>query len=256
MKYLGETFDIHGGGADLIFPHHENEIAQSEAATHSPFVHTWLHNGFVTIDKEKMSKSLRNYVSLADVLRDYPAAVVRYLVASGHYRSQIDFSPDVLTDAQGAWSRLASFARNARAALGDAPAEPPGPASLPWREKFLAAMSDDFNTPEALGAVFDLVSAGNAMIPKVDRGDDSSELAETLATFRELTGVLGMDPIGQWPERSTLNISPLVEDLLTQREEARKAKDFARADRIRDLLKQSGIAVEDRAGGPRWYLVD
>jgi cysteinyl-tRNA synthetase len=255
-KYLGDTFDIHGGGADLIFPHHENEIAQSEAATGKPFVCTWLHNGFVTIDKEKMSKSLRNYVSLADVLVDYPAPVVRYLVASGQYRSQIDFSPDVLTDAQGAWSRLASFARNARAALGSVAADPPGPPESPWREKFLAAMSDDFNTPEALGALFDLVSAGNAMISKVDGGGDPAELAATLATFRELSAVLGMDPIGQWPDRSTVNIAPLVDYLLEQREEARKAKDFARADGIRDLLKQAGVVVEDRPGAARWYLAD
>jgi cysteinyl-tRNA synthetase len=252
MKYLGETFDIHGGGQDLIFPHHENEIAQSEAATAKPFVRVWLHNGFVTIDEEKMSKSLKNYVSLADVLRDYEPPVVRTLVASGHYRSQIDFSPEVLDDARAAWSRIASFARNAAAALREAPAD--ASQESPWREKFFAAMSDDFNTPEALAVIFDLLSTGNGLVKRVDSGGDPSELAAALATFRELTGVLGLDPIGQWPGPDTTTVAPLAEHLLAEREAARAAKDFARADQIRELLSTSGIVVEDTPRGPRWYL--
>ncbi len=252
MKYLGQTFDIHGGGMDLIFPHHENEIAQAEAATGADFVHVWLHNGFVTLDKEKMSKSLKHYVSAADVLRDYPAPVVRYFVVAGHYRSQIDFSVESLEDARGAWGRFTGFARNARSVLGTDPLPAPPPDSS-WRQEFLAAMSDDFATSEALAVLFDMIAEGNALVEKAERGGAGDELAALLATFSECAGVLGLDPVEQWPSAEGTNVAPLVEHLLADREQARAAKDYAKADRIRDLLGEAGIAVEDRAGGARWY---
>ena len=255
-KYLGPTFDIHGGGQDLIFPHHENEIAQSEAATGVPFARVWLHNGFVTIDHEKMAKSLKNFVTVRDVLTDYPAPAVRTLLAGAQYRSPIDFSPHALDDGRATWDRLATFGRNAASALAGRDAEDTAPAE-PWRSKFTAAIEDDFNTPEALAVLFDLVSSGNALLEKIDRGDAAAagELATLHHEFESLAEVLGVSPGRDWPQaRGSAALGPLVEYLLHLREEARKAKDFARADEIRDRLAAAGVTVEDRPGGPRWYV--
>jgi cysteinyl-tRNA synthetase len=257
MKYLGETFDAHGGGLDLIFPHHENEIAQSESATGKPFAHAWLHNGFVTIGGEKMAKSLKNFVLVRELLEQHPAPVVRTLLVSAQYRSPLDFTSDALRDARAAWGRLATFARNARAVLEGA-ADGSTPAQ-PWRDKFFAAMEDDFNTPEALAALFDLVSAGNPLIEGAEggAGDVVPELSSMLHTFRECASILGLDPIGQWPEsRGAASLTPLVEYLLELREEARRAKDFSRADEIRSRLSAAGVVVEDRPGGPRWHAAE
>ena len=258
-KYLGDTFDVHGGGQDLIFPHHENEIAQSEASSGRPFARVWLHNGFVTIDHEKMAKSLKNFVTVSDVLAQYPAPVVRTLLAGAQYRSPIDFSPQALEAGRGSWERLATFSRNAGAALGDAPPQPDQAAAEPWREKFTAAMQDDFNTPEALAVLFDLVSTANPLIERVERGDAAAaaELSSLADAFETLAGVLGLSPARDWPERASRAgeaIGPLVEYLLELREEARRAKDFAKADAIRERLGASGIVVEDRPGRARWRL--
>jgi len=253
MKYLGESFDIHGGGQDLIFPHHENECAQSEAITGKPLARYWLHNGFVIINEEKMSKSLKNYVTVEDMLVDYPPPVVRTAIVSAHYRSQLDLSPDVLGDARAVWDRFAAFARNATWALGtDTPDAAPDPR---WREPFISAMEDDFNTPAAFATLHELLSAGNTLIEK----DASSPLlASAFSTFRDLTGILGLDPIGDWPGSGLQErIAPLIEFLLDLREEARAAKDFARADSIREVLKKAGIVSEDQpTGHARWYLAD
>ena len=258
MKYLGVTFDVHGGGQDLIFPHHENEIAQSEAATGAPFARVWLHNGFVTIEAEKMAKSLKNFVTVADVLADYPAPAVRTLLAGAHYRSPIDFSPHALDDGRATWDRLAAFSRNAAAALGSSPPGPEPSAIEPWREKFTAAISDDFNTPEALAVLFDLVSTANPLIERVERGDAGAtpELSSIAHGFEELGEVLGLSPTRDWPgaSRGGEALGPLVEYLIELREEARAAKDFDRADAIRDRLTSAGIVVEDRPGGARWRL--
>ena len=262
MKYLGATLDIHGGGQDLIFPHHENEIAQSEAATGAPFSKVWLHNGFVTIDDEKMAKSLKNFVTVADVLHDYPAPAVRTLLAGAQYRSPIDFSPDGLNNAAAAWDRIGTFGRNATAALtgdhDDTHDSVDAAAAEPWRAKFTAAIEDDFNTPEALAVLFDLISTANPLIERVERGDGASiqELAALWATFDQLSTVLGVSPSRDWPQtaRATADIAPLVEYLLELREEARASKDFARADAIRAKLASAGIVIEDRPGGARWHL--
>jgi cysteinyl-tRNA synthetase len=260
MKYLGETFDIHGGGQDLIFPHHENERAQSEAATRAPFVRVWLHNGFVTINEEKMSKSLKNFISLDDILAEYPAPAVRMLLVSAHYRSPIDFSPQGLDEAVAMWQRLATFALNARDALAAA-----APLGEKWssteivdfRDAFIGAMEDDFNTPAAVASLFELVTAGNALVERVETAvDDRSaqELAAHLAMFSELSAILGLDPLSQWPaEQGGADIvAPLVEFLLELREKARTARDFEASDAIRKRLAEAGITVEDRSGGPRW----
>ncbi|MGZ4138622.1 MAG: cysteine--tRNA ligase [Actinomycetota bacterium] len=245
MRYLGETFDIHGGGQDLTFPHHENECAQSEAVTGKPLARYWLHNGFVTINQEKMSKSLKNYVSVADVLADQPPPVVRTALIAPHYRSQVDLSPEVLADARAVWDRFAAFARNAIEVV-----EAAGVPDPEWRGRFLAALEDDFNTPGAFVVLHELLGEAN---PLVEKGS-SERLSSLLATFRELTGVLGLDPIGDWPEgpRRVL-LAPLVELLLQLREESRASKDFARADAIRVVLTHAGVVVEDRPGGARWY---
>jgi len=249
MKYLGETFDIHGGGQDLTFPHHENECAQSSAVTGKPLAHYWLHNGFVTINDEKMSKSLKNYVSVADVLADHSPPVVRTALVQPHYRSQVDLSPEVLADARAVWERFAAFARNAAEALGSPEG---GAVDEAWRARFTAAMEDDFNTPAAFAVLHELLGEAN---PMIEKGGEA--LGSLFASFREMTGVLGLDPVGDWPERpARARVAPLVDFLLQLREEARDSKDFARADAIRAILTTAGIVVEDRPKGARWYVAD
>ncbi len=264
MKYLGETFDIHGGGQDLIFPHHENERAQSEAASGRRFARYWLHNGFVTIDSEKMSKSLKNFVTLSDVLDAYPAPAVRTLLVSAHYRSPIDFHAGALDEASATWRRLETFARNAAevvAARGPNRATILEPVDAPadrHRLAFVAAMQDDFNTPAAIAALFELVSDANPLIEGAEGGDAeaASGLAACLSTFSSLSAVLGLDPIGQWPHAVAGEqvVAALIEAMLEMREKARADRDFATADLIRGRLIAAGIAVEDRTGGPRWRL--
>jgi len=259
MKYLGATFDIHGGGMDLIFPHHENEIAQSEAATGAPFARAWLHNGFVTIDHEKMAKSLKNFVTVREVLAEYPAPAVRTLLAGAHYRSPIDFSPQALDAGRGAWERLATFGRNAEAAFGEERSVPDAAAAEPWRAKFTAALEDDFNTPEALAVLFDLVSTANPLIERTERDDAgaAAELSSLADAFESLAEVIGLSPSRDWPgaARGDAAIGPLVEFLLELREEARNAKDFDRADTIRTRLTAAGVIVEDLpGGGARWRI--
>ena len=249
MRYLGETFDIHGGGQDLLFPHHENECAQSSAVTGKPLARYWLHNGFVTINDEKMSKSLKNYVSVADVLADHSPPVVRTALVMPHYRSQVDLSPEVLSDARAVWERFAAFARNANDALGTSE---PGRVDEAWRQRFTAAMEDDFNTPEAFAVLHELLGEANQLVAK-----GGEALSALFATFRELTAVLGLDPIGDWPEGpARARVAPLVDYLLQLREEARSQRDFKRADAIRDVLTGAGVVVEDGPKGARWYPAD
>jgi cysteinyl-tRNA synthetase len=259
MKYLGATFDVHGGGQDLIFPHHENEIAQSEAATREPFARVWLHNGFVTIDHEKMAKSAKNFVTVQDVLAEYPAPAVRTLLAAAQYRSPIDFSPQALDGGRAAWERLATFSRNATDVLGETRTAPDPAAAEAWRAKFTAAIEDDFNTPEALAVLFDLVSTANPLIERAERGDAAAagELSSLADAFESLAAVLGLSPTRDWPvaARGAGALGPLVEFLLELRREAREAKDFSKADAIRDRLIAAGVTVEDRPdGGARWRL--
>ncbi|MFN2613252.1 MAG: cysteine--tRNA ligase [Actinomycetota bacterium] len=254
MKYLGETFDIHGGGQDLIFPHHENECAQSEAITHKTLARYWLHNGFVTINQEKMSKSLKNYMLLGDVMRDFPPPVLRTLLASVHYRSPLDMSADVLEEARAVWERFATFGRNAAAACGDIAR----PVDATWMARFMSSLSDDFHTPEAFAVMHELLNEANPLVDKVESGSgDTGALARMLGTFEAASGVLGLDPVEQWSgaEREA-RVRPLVEVLLALRGEARASKEFARADAIRDSLSAAGVVVEDRPGGARWYLAN
>ncbi len=244
VKYLGQPFDIHGGGYDLVFPHHENENAQSACAG-SGFARWWLHNGLVNISGEKMSKSLGNSSVVSDVLASgVRPQVLRYLLGAGHYRSNIDYSPEGLVEAAAAYGRIETFVRNAGDAAG---AEPDAEA---W-SAFAAAMDDDLGVPRALGVVHSTVGRANASLAS---GDPVGPL---VAAVRRMLVVLGLDPVSQWPASAgdlTETIGALVEIALEARSEARARKDFAQADAIRDRLTAAGVVVEDTAGGVRWHL--
>jgi cysteinyl-tRNA synthetase len=270
-KYLGTGFDIHGGGEDLVFPHHENEIAQSEGATGEPFARHWLHNAFLEVRGEKMAKSVGNVVSPRDLLRRYRGVVLRYALLGAHYRSPLEFSDEALDDAAASYQRLATFAVNAARALPPPEGSEPGPAApgpaapAPagglalvgeggWRERFVGALDDDLNVPAALAVLFDLVAETNPLIGKAERGDDAAagRLRERLALFGDLAARLGFTPLLDLPDPSAF---PAVLDLvLDLRERARAARDFAAADMVRERLAAAGIRVEDRVGGPRWHL--
>jgi cysteinyl-tRNA synthetase len=279
-RYLGAGFDIHGGGEDLVFPHHENEIAQSEGATGEPFARYWLHNAFLEVKGEKMAKSVGNVVSPRELLRRYRGVVLRYALLGAHYRSPLEFSDEALDDAAASYERLATFAVNAARALppSEEPAPPPGPVAagagghlasppLPrpaggltlvaeggWRERFVAALDDDLNVPAALAVLFDLVAETNPLIGKAERGDDAAagKLRERLVLFSDLAARLGFTPLLDLPDQAAF--PAVLELVLDLRERARAARDFAAADMIRERLAAAGIRVEDRVGGPRWHL--
>jgi cysteinyl-tRNA synthetase len=242
-KYLGQPFDIHGGGADLIFPHHENEIAQSEAAFEKPFARYWLHNGHVKFGGEKMSKSLKNYINVREVLEDYSPNVLRLFFCQAHYRSQIDYGPEALAEAKTVWDRFAAFLRASRSDAEQAEGD-----NSEKLAAFGAALDDDLNTPQALTELHEIVSRGNRALSS---GDQKAAALERAALVEGL-GVLGLSADAE--DRSREVVGPLVELLLEQREQARAGKDFARADRIRDRLAEIGVRVEDSASGPRWFL--
>jgi cysteinyl-tRNA synthetase len=244
LTYLGPGFDLHTGGADLVFPHHENEIAQAEAAG-QPFARLWMHNGLLSIDGEKMSKSLGNVVTLADALDRYGADVLRFFYLAAHYRSPVDFNPERLGDAEAAVDRWRAFLRT----VGSVTEPPVEDAEVKAaREAFVAGLEDDLNTPRAHAALFGLVTTGFARLEAGERG----AAAAARATFVELAGVLGYG-LAERGAGDAL-IGPLVEELLALREEARARKDFASADAIRARLGEIGIAVEDTPEGARWHL--
>jgi cysteinyl-tRNA synthetase len=241
LKYLGSGFDLHAGGSDLVFPHHENEIAQAEAATGQPFARLWLHNGMLNLDGEKMSKSLGNVVSLRDALDQHGGPVLRLYFLQHHYRSAAQFGPDRLAEAAAAWDRLRTFAATAPA--GGEPDEAAVAAAV-------AALEDDLNTPEAVAVAFTAVRDGNAALA----AGDAAGGATARATALEVLGILGLDPAAQEAEGAAARVAPLVEALLDLRGRAREARDFAAADRIRDALAEAGVVVEDGRDGVRWRL--
>lgn len=241
---LGDHFDIHGGGSDLQFPHHENEIAQSCCATGSKYVNTWMHSGMVMVDREKMSKSLGNFFTIRDVLAHYDAETVRYFLMSGHYRSQLNYSEDNLKQARSALERLYTALRGL-----DAAAEANGGEEFVTR--FKEAMNDDFNTPEAYSVLFDMAREINRL-----KGEDEAAAAGLAARMRELADVLGL--LSQEPEAFLQGGAGQDEDvaeieaLIQQRLDARAAKDWAAADEARDKLAAMGIILEDGPQGTTW----
>jgi cysteinyl-tRNA synthetase len=261
-KYLGRGFDIHGGGEDLVFPHHENEIAQSEGATGEPFARYWVHNAFLELKGEKMAKSVGNVVSPRELLRRHRGVVLRYALLGAHYRSPLEFSEEVLADAAASYDRLATFATNAARALAGQGSGEAGPgdaedATDPAspRGRFEAALDDDLNVPAAMAVLFDLVAEANPLIGKLEHGDTgvAGELLDHFATFLGLAGRLGFTPLDDLPDPPAFR--PMLDLLLDLRERARGSRDFAVADAIRDRLAEAGIRVEDRPGGPRWHLI-
>jgi len=247
MNILGETFDIHAGGQDLIFPHHENEIAQSEAATGKPFARYWMHNGYINVDNQKMSKSLNNFFTVRDIAAEFDLEAVRMFMLSVQYRNPVNFSRELILQAESALERL----RTAQERLAEAVVTPEGTqedaAFLAQVEelktRFCDAMDDDLNTADALGALFEFARASNTFV-SVPRGKAALDRARNV--YDELTGVLGLlvhKTEEEFPKEAL--------ELLEARQAARKAKDFSRADQIRDALKEMGFTVEDTANGPK-----
>lgn len=244
-KQLGSHFDIHGGGSDLMFPHHENEIAQSTCAHDGPYVNYWMHSGMVMIDREKMSKSLDNFFTVRDVLAHYDAETVRYFLMSGHYRSQLNYGEDNLKQARAALERLYTALRNTDASAAVAGGET-------FEARFREAMDDDFNTPEAYSTLFDMAREVNRL-----KSEDIHAANGLAAKLRQLAGILGL--LAQDPEQflqsgAQSNDAEVaeIEALVKMRIDARQAKDWAQADIARDKLNELGIILEDGPQGTSW----
>ena len=250
-KYLGEEIDIHAGGEDLIFPHHENEIAQSEACNGKVFARYWIHNGFLNIDNKKMSKSLGNFFTVREISEKYDLQVLRFFMLSAHYRSPLNFSADLMEAAKNGLDRIRNGASNLKHLSKNAPSEQITDQertvleeSGRFVEKFEAAMDDDFNTADGISAVFELVKYNNT---KTDE-TSSRELAEQLyQRMEQLCGILGIIL-----EEKEEILDEEIEQLIAERQAARKEKNFARADEIRGILLEQGIILEDTREGVKW----
>jgi cysteinyl-tRNA synthetase len=248
-KYLGDEFDIHGGGLDLRFPHHENEIAQSKAAGR-PFARYWMHNAMVNLSGEKMAKSVGNTLLVSEVVKRVRPIELRYYLVAPHYRSIIEFTEESLEESTAAFARL----RATEVTAGD------DPSTGVLGEDFVAAMDNDLGTPAAMAAVHDLVREGNKLLAD----GDSEALRLNLASVRAMLGLLGLDPLAPvWQQAAGGDdaklksaVNALVRGLLDQRQQARAAKDYAAADAVRDQLKAAGVEVEDTPHGPRWTIRD
>ena len=246
-KHLGETIDIHAGGQDLQFPHHENEIAQSESCNGVPFAKYWMHNGYITIDNEKMSKSKGNFFTVRDILKEYDGEVMRFFLLSGHYRNPINFSDSLMEQAQNGLGRMHNCKENLQHLIdhgSEAMTEKEKEVLIgydKYRHEFIRVMDDDLNTADAISAIFELVTEINTAI----KDGASKEFAKkSLETLMELATVLGL-----MQNQEDTVIDPEIQELVAQRQEARKAKNFARADEIREILKSKGITLKDTPQG-------
>ncbi|MBW3515553.1 cysteine--tRNA ligase [Shewanella sp. NKUCC01_JLK] len=242
-KHLGLHFDIHGGGSDLQFPHHENEIAQSCCAHDTPYVNYWMHTGMVMVDREKMSKSLGNFFTIRDVLGHYDAETVRYFLLSGHYRSQLNYSEDNLKQARSALERLYTAIKDVDLTVVAAPAEE-------FIAKFKAAMDDDFNTPEAYSVLFDMVREINRL--KLTDMAQASALAVTLKQLADVLGLLSQEPEAFFQGGGSDDEVAEIEALIVERNRARTEKDWAAADVARNRLDILGVVLEDGPSGTTW----
>ena len=247
-KHLGDTIDIHGGGQDLIFPHHENEIAQSEAANGCTFANYWVHNAFVNVDGEKMSKSLGNFFTIRDIVAHFPYQVIRFFILSGHYRMPINFSDELLRSAQNGLERITTCVKNLKFVIGKNSGDGSGDEALleavkKAGEEFVSCMDDDLNTADAITAIFNLVRDANTSVANANASDTALKAA--LDKLVELTDVLGIEAETEDP------VPQEVMDLVQKRAEAKKAKDFALADSLRDQITSMGYSVKDTANGPQ-----
>ncbi len=250
-RYLGETVDIHCGGQDLVFPHHENEIAQSEAANGKPFARYWMHNAFLNVDNEKMSKSRGNFFTVRDIAKHYDYQAIRFFMLSAHYRSPLNFSEDQMKQAQNSHERICNCYSNLQylidnsqeTGLNEDEKKTWGELSS-CRKKFIEAMDDDLNTADALAAVFELVRESNT---RISTGSSKGLVRMVMKLMEELTGLLGLEIGG-----GAGKIDKEVEGMIKEREKARQEKNYARADSIRDSLADKGIILEDTPQGTRW----
>ena len=262
LKYLGKTFDFHGGGSDLIFPHHENEIAQSQCSCgdYHSFARYWLHNGFITIHEEKMSKSKNNFFTVQDILKKYPGEVLRFFILQTHYRSPLDFSDERLKEAQVSLGRLQNsldYAQELSAMEGDAAtASELAQKAAGYKKDFYAAMDDDFNTALAISYLFALSKDINIYYNEVvnqKAAFDAADFAAAKAVYEEMAEIIGIFEAGATEAPAVDGLSAEdIEALLAEREAARAAKNWGRADEIRDELKEKGIVIEDSSTGTRW----
>lgn len=247
-RHLGETIDIHAGGQDLQFPHHENEIAQSECCNGVPFARYWMHNGYITIDNVKMSKSLNNFFTVRDILEHYNGEVMRFFLLSGHYRSPINFCDALMEQAKNGLGRMENCKENLNYLMGvgaDGGMTEAEEAAFTgyekYRAEFIAAMDDDLNTADAITAVFELVTAINTAIKDGASKAFAKASMETLMEFANVLGLLQAE--------LDIPVDPEIQALVDERQAARKAKDFARADEIRDILKEKGVTLKDTPQG-------
>ena len=250
-KYLHLPFDIHGGGADLAFPHHENERAQSEAACDCTFANYWMHNGFLNIDNRKMSKSLGNFRTVREISEQYDLQVLRFFMLNAHYRSPLNFSADLMEAAKNALERITDAAANLKDRKAAAQTETATDAekellaqAQEFVKKFEEAMDDDFNTADALAAIFELVKFANTNVSEASSAEFAGALLDTMV---KLCDVLGLKAV-----KTEEILDKEIEDLIAERQEARKAKNFARADEIRDELLAKGIILKDTREGVKW----
>jgi len=250
-KYLGETIDIHGGGEDLVFPHHENEIAQSEAVSGKQFVRYWMHNAFLNIDNVKMSKSLGNFKTVRQISEEYDLQVLRFFMLSAHYRSPLNFSREMMDGAKASLDRILTAMEHLRDCLAVTKAEALTGAEEEeltafdaLREKFEAAMDDDFNTADAISVIFEMVKRANITVTEESSKAYITRVKELLEKLLDVLGLLS--------ERKEENLDARVEALIAERQTARKEKNFARADEIRNELTAMGILLEDTKEGVKW----
>ncbi len=248
-RFLGKTIDIHSGGQDLIFPHHENEIAQSEAANCCQFANYWVHNGYINVDNRKMSKSLGNFFTVRDVAKEFDYEVIRFFMLSAHYRSPINFSKDLMVAAKSALERIYTciesmefFADHSEKRERTAEEQAFSEQLQGFQDKFIAAMDDDLNTADAISVLFEIVAAANKTIT-AESHTEASLIEAVIALLRELGGVLGL------LTKKEDAVSDQVAELLEKRAQARQAKDWASSDAIRDALKDLGYAVKDTPQG-------